>query len=86
MKYKKEEKIKMAEKFKVGDVVRLKSGGPDMVIVCIYDGTNEGPYNMQALLRHRSHGDLICKWYDSSSNKDELNFYGPEEVMLVTQS
>lgn len=33
--------MKMTQKFQPGDLVRLKSGGPTMVISCIKDNTYE---------------------------------------------
>ena len=44
----------MAEKFKVGDVVRLKSGGPNMTVLA-----NEEDIDF-----------IICQWFDGEELKD----------------
>ena len=44
----------MAEKFKVGDVVRLKSGGPSMTVLA-----NEEDIDF-----------IICQWFDGEELKD----------------
>ena len=61
----------MAQKFKTGDVVRLKSGGPNMT-VADYDEygypTSEWKY--------------LCRWFDEKHKHAELTFR-EEELELV---
>jgi uncharacterized protein YodC (DUF2158 family) len=44
----------------VDDIVRLKSGGPDMVVEYVFqdDGTRE----KAAFLRGFAEGDVVCTW------------------------
>ncbi len=67
--------------FKVGDVVRLKSGGPDMTIIEIYGDSKNTPNAYVARLKHRIEGDLVCRWFDSG--KQTVDFFGPNEVVLI---
>jgi uncharacterized protein YodC (DUF2158 family) len=58
----------MSEKFKAGDVVRLRSGGPNMTIVkyanySFYDGIDM---------------KYLCRWFDSKNVKFEHTFTEPE--------
>jgi uncharacterized protein YodC (DUF2158 family) len=46
---------------KVGEVVRLKSGGPDMIITYVYKD-NEGTREKMALLKGFNPGDVMCEW------------------------
>lgn len=45
----------------VGEVVRLKSGGPDMVITYIYQ-ESEGSREKLAAMKGFGPGDLACEW------------------------
>ncbi|CAA6804883.1 MAG: Unknown protein [uncultured Aureispira sp.] len=45
----------------IGEVVRLKSGGPDMVITYVYQET-EGSREKMALMKGFGPGDLACEW------------------------
>jgi uncharacterized protein YodC (DUF2158 family) len=49
----------MAEQWKVGDVVRLKSGGPAMTVAGL------GPY---------SRAGILCTWFDEKNKKSEELF------------
>ena len=63
--------FEMAEKFKTGDVVRLKSGGPNMTVT---------DYNVYG---HRSTEKLyLCRWFDEKHKPAELTFK-EEELELV---
>lgn len=49
----------MENKFSIGDLVKLKSGGPDMVVHNMEHElgvTPDGPFN----------GYIICKWIDDN--------------------
>lgn len=53
----------MAEAFKAGDVVRLKSGGPRMTVV------NYDLYGMAATEK-----SYLCRWFDDKNKKSEDTF------------
>lgn len=53
-------------KFKVGEVVKMKSGGPDMVVV---DETRNGL-------------NLICKWWDSAGECYQQDTFPHESLCL----
>ena len=62
----------MADKFKVGDVVRLRSGGPQMTVVKLHPDLGEGE-------------KVVCKWFSGSgSKKPESETYPPQALVLVT--
>lgn len=46
---------------KKGEVVRLKSGGPDMIITYVYQD-NEGAREKMALMKGFNAGDVFCEW------------------------
>ena len=50
----------MSQSFAIGDVVQLKSGGPQMTIDKSY------PPN-----RDRSEALCVCKWFDNGTSKSE---------------
>ena len=50
----------MAEQFQVGDVVKLKSGGPDMTIVDI------GTYSVSIETQAK------CRWFDGNKSCEGL--------------
>ncbi|BDS09770.1 DUF2158 domain-containing protein [Aureispira anguillae] len=59
----------------VGDVVRLKSGGPDMIIIYVFqDG--EGSRDKLGAIKGFGPGDVTCEWQqqineDNFKNKKE---------------
>jgi uncharacterized protein YodC (DUF2158 family) len=57
-------------KFKIGDVVRLKSGGPNMT-VANYD-----------LYGYDSEKKYLCTWFDDKHKHNETLFWG-EQLELV---
>lgn len=60
----------MAQAFKVGDVVRLKSDGPKMTVIYISeDGTT-----------------ISCTWFVSSGSKPETGSFPAEALEVVTES
>ena len=52
----------MAQKFNIGDVVRLKSGGPNMTVTefDLFGGDPEKKY--------------LCRWFDEKHKPAELTF------------
>lgn len=60
----------MAQKFKVGDIVQLKSGGPDMTVDKVVQGY---------------HGEIHvwCTWF--SGKKNERASFTPETLVLVPE-
>lgn len=65
----------MSEKFKVGNVVRLKSGGPDMTVAYA------GPVDF----KHSVRNDLVsCKWFVSKT-KLENDRFQDNELELVRE-
>lgn len=56
--------------FSVGDVVRLKAGGPKMVVSHVLESDNV----MKNALVSGSHGlqegDLVCTWFDGDEKKE----------------
>lgn len=65
----------MSEKFKEGNVVRLKSGGPDMTV------TYAGPVDY----KHSVRNDLVsCKWFVTKT-KLETDRFQDVELELVRE-
>lgn len=63
----------MSQKFKVGNVVRLRSGGPDMTV------TYAGPVDF----KHSVRNDLVsCQWFDKT--KLESSRFQDAELDLVS--
>jgi len=58
----------MSETFEVGDVVRLKSGGPAMTVEEVGDSPLAGgPY-------------VHCTWFDTSSKKPTSKSFKPQAL------
>lgn len=53
----------------IGDIVRLKSGGPSMTVVRIMDGTGDS-----------NKGDVLCCWF---YNGDLKSFEFPKTLLDV---
>ena len=62
----------MSRKFKLGDVVRLKSGGPNMTVCEI------GKYGYDEDEKYK------CRWFDEKHKPTELLFV-EQELELVAQ-
>ncbi|HGY9625432.1 TPA: DUF2158 domain-containing protein [Pseudomonas putida] len=64
----------MSQKFKVGNVVQLKSGGPNMTV------TDAGPVDF----RHSVREDLVsCKWFDGKSTLQSGRFQDAELELVM---
>jgi uncharacterized protein YodC (DUF2158 family) len=63
----------MAQKFQVGDVVRLKSGGPNMTV------SNYATYAYEA-----NEPKYQCKWFDEK-HKQSLALFREEELEIVNR-
>jgi len=62
---------KSNQEFKVGDTVRLKSGGPLMTIMITnYDGK-----------RH-----FYCQWFTKDEDKVREGYFPPDSLQLVVKS
>ncbi|WP_299134545.1 DUF2158 domain-containing protein [uncultured Tenacibaculum sp.] len=59
-----------------GDVVRLKSGGPDMTIVRIIGVEQNNNRTVMAdkivVSAGYDNGDAICEWFDKTERKNEV--------------
>ena len=63
----------MAQKFQLGDIVRLKSGGPNMT-VCNY-------------AKYAYQGDepkYQCRWFDDK-HKENFSLFGEQELEIVNR-
>ena len=61
--------------FKAGDVVRLKSGGPDMTVASI---ATEDDF-------HCSKGDVSCQWFDDKRTLQHAVFK-PESLIDIKEA
>jgi uncharacterized protein YodC (DUF2158 family) len=57
------------EQLKVGDVVRLKSGGPKMTIT--------------QLLTQKGQPTCVCQWFADGTNKNEAAAFPAEALAIV---
>lgn len=65
---------------KVGDVVTLKSGGPNMTVQRIIDDSRSQA-NTLASMRGGEVGDVVCQWFDETDLKS--NTFPPESLETV---
>lgn len=62
-----------ANSLNVGDVVQLKSGGPDMTVVRVLEA-NADPVGEIVMKQHGlKAGDVVCTWFDGET-KEEAGF------------
>ena len=66
--------------FKVGDIVHLKSGGPDMTVIKIIGTTTTADENFAYQQKGYTTGDLICQWF--MNDKLETSPFKPDTVDL----
>lgn len=59
--------------FKIGDVVQLKSGGPEMTVQNVIGETTNKTETLAYTTAGHSHGDLVCKWFAGA--KLEINIF-----------
>ena len=69
--------------FNIGDVVQLKSGGPEMTIQDILGKTTSKQMDFAYKTAGHSDGELICKWF--SGNKLESGLFKPETLKKLTE-
>jgi uncharacterized protein YodC (DUF2158 family) len=62
----------MPDKFKAGDVVRLRSGGPKMTVV------EYGVFGLGETER-----TCLCRWFDDKHQVTERSFSDPELELIV---
>lgn len=75
----------MAMAFKIGTVVKLKSGGPKMTAKGIIGDKNEPLSNTEEVglvMRGFSDGDVFCQWFNDS-NKLESACFKPDMLDIV---
>lgn len=71
-------------KFNKGDVVRLKSGSPDMTISAVLCEDSESPQmKMQYFAQKTAFGNstafYLCSWFEGEENK---SYIYPEETLV----
>lgn len=54
----------------VGDVVRLKTGGPKMVVSHVFESDNTMKNALVGGAHGLKKGDLVCTWFDGDEKKD----------------
>jgi uncharacterized protein YodC (DUF2158 family) len=66
--------------FKVGDLVRLQSGGPSMTVESILSSNPGSPtatLMAQLKLQGFEEGSVACKWYDETSKSFKKDYFKP---------
>lgn len=70
-------------KFKVGDVVHLKSGGPKMSIESVYTedetGARKFAYSHLKMNYPQSEVFYVCRWFTENNKLENSTF--PEEII-----
>lgn len=51
-------------KFKLGEIVQLRSGGPEMTVINVIDGENPGQWKMY-VLRWKAENPVVKVWYQT---------------------
>ena len=57
--------------FATGDVVRMKSGGPELIVVRILGKGKEDKFAFIDRFGYEE-GDVICEWLDGDKNKCDI--------------
>lgn len=63
----------MESKFKVGDLVVFKAGGPEMLVTNVEEQTEDLP------------GEIECKWWSPSHGSFRQGTHEPFELMTVDE-
>ena len=58
----------MYPKFKVGDIVKLKSGGPNMTISAIKNDPDSSNLNGKIIMTSGFFGNYECKWFENQGD------------------
>jgi uncharacterized protein YodC (DUF2158 family) len=66
--------------FKVGDVVKLKSGGPEMTVKYIV-GTDKAK-DFDFTVANYIKNDVVCRWFENDNLKDAV--FSPETLIHVS--
>ena len=67
--------------FKVGDVVRMKSGSPELTVIRILGKGKEDQFVFIDRLGYEE-GDVICEW-SSDENKKKSDIFKRDALELV---
>lgn len=51
-------------KFRLGEIVQLRSGGPDMTVINVIDGENPGQWKMH-VMQWKSQNPSVKTWYQT---------------------
>ena len=60
---------KSNQEFKIGDTVKLKSGGPPMTVNSITEET----------------GEIYCQWFTEDEDKVREGYFPPDTLQLVVE-
>jgi uncharacterized protein YodC (DUF2158 family) len=63
--------------FKVGDVVKLKSGGPDLTVRYVIGSDSSKDFDFIAANYKKN--DLVCRWFENDALEE--NIFEPETII-----